>query len=208
MGKKSTKDKKENYISIPYTISSRSDLTQTQKMIYGMVLGYKNSGKIFYASNKFIADTLSLKEQAVSRAISCLVSKDMIKAFNPNGHSRSIVAEDYPLVVEDNNLVVEDYEPSRGRLGTWSSKTNNNLVDNIVNNLDNNLVNKTEISNEKKSKDFGLLKDNLIYDITYIDNNDILKKERVIKGIGKDVFNERFPDAEILKVSNGIETAF
>ena len=99
-------------------------LSQTQKIIYGFIAGFHISGKTCYASNKHIAEIIGLKETAVSRAISKLVSEDWVTIKNGSGSSRSLYCK-YP------NPVLEDKAPSTERQASLSQKTGNNIANNL-----------------------------------------------------------------------------
>lgn len=78
------------FINLPYHIMKDKRLSQTQKMIYGFVNGF-DEPLICYASNTYIAEVIGVSARAVSKAISYLIKNSYLKAFQPNGRSRSLV---------------------------------------------------------------------------------------------------------------------
>ena len=141
-------EKKNNYISIPYKVMLNKRLTQTQKIVFGFIEGFKNSKNICYASNAYIAKVIGLKETAVSRAISKLVSEDMVDILNPKGRSRSLYCKTDNPVSQDHKPVLEDGL-------SLSPKTDNNLVNNLNNkpiyNLDNTTTNNNSNTKDKEN---------------------------------------------------------
>ena len=96
------------YISIPFKVMKDTRLTQTQKLIYGFVAGFKVSKKICYASNSYIADVVCLKERAVSKAINVLIKDGWLGVNNPKGRSRSLFCL-YPGIQQDTTEVHRDF---------------------------------------------------------------------------------------------------
>ncbi len=144
----------EQFINIPYSIMRDEKLSQTQKMIYGMVRGYMDSGSIFYASNKYISEIVMVKERSVSHAIAYLVEHKYLAVYNPKGRGRSLViyssnhaekcdnlaekCED--VAVEYTNLAVEYTNLAEKCYPTTQKNATNNIVDNINNTIVDNKV--------------------------------------------------------------------
>ena len=80
--------KTQNYVSIPYTIMYRTDLTDKQKMVYGIVEGYKNSKGFCYIKNPAIAEIICSSVKTVSRAIKKLDELGLITIHCPKGRKR------------------------------------------------------------------------------------------------------------------------
>ena len=166
---KSKSTYKKQFISIPYEVMMDVNLSQTQKMIYGFVNGFKISGNICYASNAYIKSIIGVSERSVSKAVSVLISGGYIEALNPKGRSRSLmintrynlepkfVDKDINLEPECINLEPDDHnlEPDDHNLEpefqlTRNLGSNNNIVNNIINNIENNIEPAEEVSKETK----------------------------------------------------------
>ncbi len=127
---------KEQYINIPYSIMMREDLSQTEKIIYGFINGFKGNN-VCYASNAYISNVLVLSERQVSRSISKLITLTLVSSMNGKGRSRSLFT---------NNIDTSDTNPDTGDINTDTSVqqtltpvSSNNIVDNINNNINNSI---------------------------------------------------------------------
>ncbi len=68
--------KKGNYIVIPFTITSRKDLSDKAKLVFGIVQGYWEGS--FGASNAWIAKQLGCSEKTIQRAVQELKKKGIV----------------------------------------------------------------------------------------------------------------------------------
>lgn len=128
------KQAKEQYINIPYSIMMRSDLSQSQKIIYGFVNGFQDNN-VCYASNTYIGEVLNLSPDGVSRCVSTLIRSGLIKALAPKGRSRSLFTTVPPSITSGTPVDKVGLTP------TLRSGNNivNNIKNNIVNNIDSNV---------------------------------------------------------------------
>lgn len=63
---------------IPKIITERKDISQTSKLVYGIVHGFTSNGKDCWASNKTIGDWVGSEADTISTSISQLIEKGLI----------------------------------------------------------------------------------------------------------------------------------
>lgn len=127
-----TTELNENHgIWIPKAISSRIDISQTAKLVYGYINGFTANGVAFYASNKQIGEWVGVEADTVSTAICLLVKMGLINVNISKerwGSARSVTSV-IPHTAES--------PMPHGEIPDihTAESPNNNIVDNIDNTI-------------------------------------------------------------------------
>jgi len=88
-------------VHIPASIMCQTDLTLTQKVIWGRIEGLSVKGGYCYASNQWIGEQISLSKSTVSNNISILVKKGYVKNIIIRNDKNEITERRlYPLSTE------------------------------------------------------------------------------------------------------------
>lgn len=119
----------ENHgIWIPKAISSRTDLRQTAKMVYGYVNGFTANGLVCTASNKTIGEWVGTEADAVSNVVAMLVEKGLLTSFvdHADRNKRTLSAKQPTLSVKQPTPIGQSTDTLSVKQPT------NNIEDNIV----------------------------------------------------------------------------
>ena len=108
------------FIAVPRIILNDQSCSQTEKLVYGMINSLSNNKEYCYASNKYFANSLNVKEKTISNSINNLKRKNYIDIKFINGQRRiylnnNIIAQENTKVLAKNvnDKVVKNYQDTR-----------------------------------------------------------------------------------------------
>jgi hypothetical protein len=96
----------ESHIRLYETITMTDKLSDSEKILYGLIYRFKDQPDGCYMSNKTIGRTLAWDERKIQRVLCGLRKKNLVR-YETDGHSKKIWANDNPDII----VVVEPDEP-------------------------------------------------------------------------------------------------
>jgi DNA-binding MarR family transcriptional regulator len=135
---------------IPASVLSDKSLSQTSKLLYGIIHGFNFNGKQCFATNKTIGEAIGVDARSVSRAVSDLVAAKLITSTEVKEQRiLTVVTLLMKPSAIDKNVVPHDKDVSTPTT-RMSYPHDKDVVHN--NNLNNNINNKFFLEEEKKQE--------------------------------------------------------
>ncbi len=144
---------------IPSQILSNTKLSQTEKLIYGIVSGFNYNNKTCTASNATIGSALGISAGRASKAIHTLAKLNLINVQMVENSNRTIFVNlEFDKLADTTGLGENNEGGRRKQLGGWS-ETTRGVVENDyqINNIKNNIKNNKEINIYTKFENLNLL---------------------------------------------------
>ncbi len=108
------------FIAVPRIILNDQSCSQTEKLVYGMINSLSNNREYCYASNKYFANSLNVKEKTISNSINNLKRNNYIDIKFIKGQRRiylntNIIVKENAKALEKkgNDRVVKNYQDTR-----------------------------------------------------------------------------------------------
>ena len=121
-----------NFITIPYDLLARTDLTASEKNLMGLLNSLSAKEGYCFASNQYLASALGMKTEAVRKCLLTLESKKLITRFIKRKENNEIESREIrlttPMVTDSHTPLVTDSHTSGNRLPhnkEYNKKENN-----------------------------------------------------------------------------------
>lgn len=117
------------YLIVPSHVYANSEISSTDKLVYGLLNSMSYKSGVCYATNKQLAEVLELSERSITQSISKLQSQELIKVDYKNNNFRYIYTRDTKIGLEYFLTRDEGKISSQDKKGVKTKKLKSNTPD-------------------------------------------------------------------------------
>lgn len=125
-----------NFITIPYDLLARTDLTASEKNLMGLLNSLSAREGYCFASNQYLTEALGMKLEATRKCLSSLEAKKLITRTIKRKENNEIESREIrlttPMVIHSHTPMVTDSHTSGNTLPhnkEYNKKENNNSIE-------------------------------------------------------------------------------
>jgi hypothetical protein len=195
-----------NFITIPYDLLARTDLTASEKNLMGLIHSLSAKEGYCFASNQYLADALGMKLSGIRNCLAELYTKGLITRVVKRKDNNEIESREIKLVTP---LMLEQHTPMMPQQHTSVATASHNKETNIKENNNSierfeefwNIYNK-RVGKEKTKAKWSKLKEKEIDAIfkalpTYVATREVKYRKDPERYLGHRVWEDEIPNTTL-----------